>query len=90
MVDFLAGSVAFAFAVAAIFFLRFWKETRDLLFLNFAVAFVLFMLNGIGAVWLRAAEDERFAYVYVLRVVGYVLILFAIVGKNIFAVFKWR
>jgi len=87
MIDFLAGSLTFAFIVAAIFFLRFWKQTRDRLFLNFALAFGLFALNQIGAAWL-GAEDERIAYVYLLRVLGYGLILFAIVGKNVFEVVK--
>ena len=36
--DFLSGSVAFGFAVCALFFLRFWCRTRDSLFVGFALA----------------------------------------------------
>jgi len=75
-------ALARAYAERPVSVLRPWR-------LGTSMIAVLFMLNAIGAAWLDE-EDERFAYVYVLRVVGYVLILFAIVGKNIFAVFKWR
>ena len=43
--DFLSGAVALGFFVCALFFLRFWRRTRDALFLAFALAFVLM---GIG------------------------------------------
>ena len=36
-----AGLIAMAFSVAALFFVRFWRYTRDRRFLIFAVAFVL-------------------------------------------------
>ena len=35
----LMGAVAMASFVATIFFLRFWRQTRDSLFLLFAIAF---------------------------------------------------
>ena len=37
----LMGAVAMASVVAALFFLRFWSQTRDHLFLFFAAAFAL-------------------------------------------------
>lgn len=82
MTEFLSGAVTMGFLVAAGFFVRFWRQTADRLFLAFAAAFVLLALNQALAQWLGAA-DERVAYTYLLRVLGFVLILVAIVDKNL-------
>ena len=82
MIDFLAGAVTFGHVIAALFFLRFWRRTTDRLFLAFAVAFALLALNQGLAQWLGAA-DERVAYTYLLRVLGFFLILGGIVDKNL-------
>ena len=82
MIEFLSGALTLGFLVAAVFFLRFWRRTSDRLFLAFAVAFFLLAVNQALAQWLGAA-DERVGYTYVLRVIGFVLILLAIVDKNV-------
>ena len=82
MIEFLSGAVTLGFLVAAVFFFRFWSRTRDRLFLAFAIGFFLLALNQALAAWLGAA-DERVGYTYLLRVVGFVLILLAIVDKNV-------
>ena len=82
MIEFLAGAVTLGFVVAAVFFLRFWRRTADRLFLLFAIAFALLALNQGLAQWLGAA-DERVGYTYLLRVLGFVLILAGIVDKNL-------
>lgn len=82
LVDFLAGAVTLGFFVAAGFFLRFWRRTRDRLFLAFAAAFVLLAANQALAAVLGAG-DELTPYTYLLRVLGFVLILYAIVDKNL-------
>jgi alpha-D-ribose 1-methylphosphonate 5-triphosphate synthase subunit PhnI len=81
LVDFLAGAVTLGFFVAAAFFLRFWRRTHDRLFLAFAAAFALLALNQALSAFLSAG-DELAPYAYVLRVLGFVLILLAIVDKN--------
>ena len=81
-VDYLSGAVTLGFFVAAAFFLRFWRRTHDRLFLAFGAAFVLLALNQALAAFLGAG-DERTPYTYVLRVLGFVLILYAIVDKNL-------
>jgi hypothetical protein len=81
-VSYLSGAVTLGFFVAAMFFLRFWRRTRDRLFLAFAAAFVLLALNQ-GIAWFLGAGDELTPYTYALRVLGFVLILFAIVDKNV-------
>ena len=82
MIEFLSGALTMGYLVAAGFFARFWRKTVDRLFLAFAVAFVLLALNQTLAQWLGAA-DERLGYTYLLRVLGFVLILAAIVDKNL-------
>jgi hypothetical protein len=82
MIDYLAGAVTLGYFVAGVFFLRFWRKTADRLFLAFAVAFVLLALNQGIATFLEAA-DERTVYAYALRVLGFLLILWAIVEKNV-------
>lgn len=83
MTTFLAGALTLAFFLAGVFFLRFWKKTRDRLFLHFALAFWLFMLNQIATSAMGAVAEET-GYAYILRVLGYIVILVAIVDKNAF------
>jgi peptidoglycan/LPS O-acetylase OafA/YrhL len=84
MIEYLSGAVTLGFLVAAVFFLRFWRRTADRQFLAFAIAFALLALNQALALWLGDA-DERVGYTYLLRVLGFVLILGAIVDKNVSA-----
>jgi hypothetical protein len=77
---FMLGAVVMACAVAGLFFLRFWRKTRDRLFAIFAAAFWLLGLN-----WLLLAtigRDEINTWLYAIRLLAFVLILFAIVDKN--------
>ena len=89
MIQFLAGAVTIAYFMAAIHFLRFWRKTSDRLFVSFASAFLFFALNQfiVSILW---AADERNSYAYILRIIGFVLILFAIVDKNVFSARKRR
>lgn len=81
MIDYLSGAVTLGFLVSAGFFFRFWRKTADRLFLAFAAAFVLFALNQLlGAALVVRTEPS--SLIYVLRVLGFILILAAIVDKN--------
>jgi len=82
VIEFLSGANTLAYLVAATFFVRFWRKTSDRLFLAFAMAFVLFALNQALAVVL-AVYSEPTSFIYVLRVLGFLLILGAIVDKNV-------
>jgi hypothetical protein len=79
--DFLSGAVALGFAACALFFLRFWKRTREQLFLAFAVAFLLL---GIGQTILALASipTEERGSIYLIRLAAFLLILFAVGWKN--------
>ena len=76
------GALAVGFAVAGLFFLRFWRESRDRLFAFFAIAFFTLAVNR---VWL-ALESEHVAgggdRHYWIRFVAFLMILFAILDKN--------
>jgi peptidoglycan/LPS O-acetylase OafA/YrhL len=84
MIEYISGAVTLGYLVATLFFLRFWRRTGDRLFVAFSIAFALLTLNQALAQWIGAA-DERVGYTYLLRVLGFVLILGAIVDKNISA-----
>jgi ABC-type xylose transport system permease subunit len=81
-VEFLAGAVTSTYVIAGVFFLRFWRRTHDRLFLSFAGAFWLLAVNQIVVDRVDVA-DERSGLAYLLRVVGFLLILYAIVEKNL-------
>jgi len=78
---FLLGVIVTCSLVAAGFFARFWFATRDLLFLGFAAAFALEGLNRMAFLFLDRpnAGDE---YIYIVRLLSYLLILAAIANKN--------
>jgi zinc transporter ZupT len=87
--DFLAGAATLGYSVAAVFFLRFWRTTRDRLFIAFAAGFMLLALNQVLAALIEAG-DERTPFVYSLRVLGFLLILSAIVDKNLLSTSRRR
>ena len=82
VIDFLQGFAAAGYVVCALFFLRFWRRTHERLFLAFSAAFALLAINQLLA-WYVESGSERTPYVYSLRVLGFVLILAAIIDKNV-------
>ncbi len=81
MIELLAGAVAMGSLIIALFFLRFWRNTRDRFFLYFALSFLIEGVHRIYAVMdLSASEDSP--HHYLVRLLAYLLILWAIVEKN--------
>jgi hypothetical protein len=77
----LLGAIAMANLTIGLFFLRFWKKTRDRFFLFFAVAFSLEGLNRVLlGLFNETTENEPFFYL--VRLLSFVLILIAIIDKN--------
>ena len=78
---FVAGAVALGYMLAAMFFLRFWKRTGELLFLSFSVAFALL---SVGQIVIAAAniyvEDSSAAYL--VRLGAFAIIILAVWRKN--------
>ena len=78
---FLWGLCVMATAVIGTFFLRFWRKTRDRLFLIFALAFWLLGVNWLALTFTRT-QDEIQPLLYLIRLAAFVLIIFGIVDKN--------
>jgi hypothetical protein len=81
MVEFLSGVIFAGSLTAALFFLRFWRQSGDRLFAIFALAFAVFALSRLGLAVLDEANEAR-SWVYLLRLATFVLIIVAIVDKN--------
>ena len=77
----LAGALAMGFAVAGLFFLRFWRKTRDRLFALFALAFFVMAANRIELAR-SVTRDTWGDRLYWVRFVAFTLILVAILDKN--------
>lgn len=75
------GAAAMGSTVAALFFLRFWRQTHDRLFLMFAVAF---LVDAVMRVVLAVTEvpNEQEPFFYLGRLLTFILIVVAIVDKN--------
>lgn len=81
MTELMTGAIAMSFAVAALFFFRFWKETRDRLFGLFALSFVILAINRI-ALGIAQQQEARSDYYYWIRLIAFLIILLAILDKN--------
>ena len=75
------GAIAMGWFVAGLQFLRFWRDGRDRFFLLFALSF---FVEGLGRVMVALSErpNEGSPYLYLLRLLAYGLIIWAIVEKN--------
>ena len=78
---FLIGVIATASLASGVFFLKFWRNTRDSLFLAFALAFILEGLNRTTFLTLPHPNEGRPA-IYLVRCFAFLLILAGIVNKN--------
>jgi hypothetical protein len=80
---FLLGFITACSLLAALYFLRFWKSTRDFLFLAFAL---FFALQGLSVAMTAALPQPNMSspWIFVARLAAIVVVLAAIV-KNHFA-----
>jgi hypothetical protein len=79
---FVGGLLTAGYAIAGVFFLNFWRRTRDSLFAVFAVAFWLMALNQALPVLLGIPSEEQ-SGVYLLRLAAFILIIAAVLRKNL-------
>lgn len=77
----LHGAIAMGCFAIGLFFARFYRERRDALFALFAGAFWLMAANNM-ALGLSDAAAETRVHLYVIRLIAFLLIIGAIVGKN--------
>jgi hypothetical protein len=79
-VSFMTGAVSLASLVVTLFFLRFWRTTRDPFFLYFAASFALECSSRAVAAFLQLSDNNP--ALYGVRVIAYGLIILAIWQKN--------
>jgi uncharacterized membrane protein HdeD (DUF308 family) len=77
----LLGAIVTASITVALFFLHFWRSTGDRFFLFFALSF---FIDGIARLLIGAQtlSSEDWPLYYLIRLVAYALILYAIIDKN--------
>lgn len=78
--EFMLGGLVMACCVAGLFFLRFWRKTRDRLFAMFAISFWILGLNWLALAFIQ--QEEQKTILYAVRLLAFGLILFAIIDKN--------
>jgi hypothetical protein len=76
-----SGAILMGYGFCALFFLRFWRQTHDRLFVVFALAFGLLGLQRLALVLTEPLEEWRTG-LYIARLLAFLLILGAIVDKN--------
>jgi Family of unknown function (DUF5985) len=77
----LIGAIAMCSLTIALFFLRFWRSTRDRFFFYFSLAFLIEALHRL-LFGLRLQVYEDSPALYLIRLSAYCLIIFAIIDKN--------
>lgn len=77
----LRGALALASWVAGLFFLRFWRLSRDRLFIFFCAAFWLLAVNWLSLAvnhWVPETRHQAF----LVRLLAFVLIIIGVIDKN--------
>lgn len=78
---FLLGVIATTSLAAGLFFLRFWRDTRDSLFFSFGAAFIIEGLNRCSMLFF-SEPNEGIVRIYAVRLLAFLLILVGIINKN--------
>ncbi len=76
-----SGAIIMGYGVAALFFLKFWRRTRDGLFLAFAAAFLLLAATPLMTISLAIPREEQSPF-YLLRALAFMIIIIAIIAKS--------
>jgi hypothetical protein len=78
---FLRGVIATAFLTTAMFFFVYWRRSRDVLFLSFAIAFAMEAFNDASLLGSPHPNDASRWY-YFVRLLSFLIILAGILKKN--------
>ena len=81
MEHFIMGAIAMASAIVALYFFRFWRDTRDRLFAMFGIAFMLLGVTRLGLAMSGDPSEGNTSW-YWVRLIAFVMILVAIADKN--------
>ncbi|HKQ49486.1 MAG TPA: DUF5985 family protein [Phycisphaerae bacterium] len=80
MQEFTYGALVMASAIISLFFLRYWRRSRDTLFIYFSAAFLALGLNWLALAF--ADRDEPQTSLYIMRLLAFGLIVIGIWNKN--------
>ena len=78
---FTSGAFCMAAAAVALFFLRFWRTSRDRLFAILSLAFMLLAVERAVLAFVPLQHEGRH-WIYVARLVAFALIILGILDKN--------
>ena len=81
MRNLLSGILIAEYATIALFFLRFWRSSRDRLFLMFSGAFAILTVQRLSIALTQEILEHQ-APLYLLRLAAFILIIVAIIDKN--------
>jgi len=86
---FLSGVTMATFLAAGIFFIRFWRTSRDRFFLLFAISCWLIAFERVVALFINSTleplwtnSSESLFWVYLVRLFAFISIAIAIYEKN--------
>jgi hypothetical protein len=77
----ISGAITACYVVVGLFFLRFWQRSRDRLFIFFSIAFFILAMQRL-ALAVTTQTNENTLFLYVIRLLAFLLILAAIIDKN--------
>jgi hypothetical protein len=87
--QFLSGVAMASFAGSGLFFLKFWRSSKDKFFLYFSIGFwllsfdrILLLVKGALHPAPSAQIPESVAMMYLIRLLAYVVLIYAIVERN--------
>jgi uncharacterized membrane protein HdeD (DUF308 family) len=78
---FVLGMISALSLVAGIFFIRFWRDTRDFFFIPFAVFFLVEAIHRFALLFFERPNEGN-VWLYLVRLAALLLILFGILHKN--------
>lgn len=82
LTQFFSGIAALGAWIGAVYFFKFWLKTRDRLFWMFSVSFCLMALERFVLVLQTSAIQEEYSYVYLIRLIAFIIIIVAVIDKN--------
>jgi hypothetical protein len=81
MNDFLLGALCMGFAIASLFFARFYQHTKDRFFGFLTAAFAIMAANQVALQYFGEASEHN-SWLYIVRLSAFVLLLLGIWDKN--------
>ena len=81
MNQFLLGCLTTVCLTIAVFFLKFFRESKDRLFAYFAAAFAVLAVDWFAQAFL-IPRHERQHFLFLIRLVAFLLIIAGVVDKN--------